>query len=168
MLDDPFSWCVGLILLISALGVLFFHKPVHASLSFLVSLFMLAILYLRLSAEFIAVLQVLVYAGAILVIFMFVIVLFQDAHDQLENFAAKSKVLLIGAAAAFIFGAFVYFVLRLTDFEGFRPAALPEDYGYVEPLGKLLYVDYFLPFEASILLFVIALVGALFLAKKEI
>ena len=68
------QWFVCSLLIISSLGVILLPKPVHASLSFLLSLLLLAALYLELSAHFIAVLQVFVYAGAILVIFMFVII----------------------------------------------------------------------------------------------
>lgn len=157
---------LGAILLLSALGVVLFEKPVHASLSFLLTLLMLATLYLQLSAQFIAVMQVLVYAGAILVIFMFVIILFQDAHFQISKNKAQSlPTLLLAAAMAFVAGIALFGKQLLGFQESHNP--LPEQFGFVEPLGKALYLDFFFPFEAVLLLFLAAVVGALYIAKKS-
>lgn len=160
------QWIIGFILILSSLGVLLARKPVHATLSFLVSLLMLAALYLQLSAHFIAVMQVLVYAGAILVLFMFVIVLFQDAHQQVAKYKPRSAPLFLLLAAT----AFLLTLIFLGDkLIGFSPSTegLPKGYGTVESLGMLLYVDFFFPFEAVIFIFLIALVGALYTGKKE-
>jgi NADH-quinone oxidoreductase subunit J len=156
---------LGILLILSALGVLFARRPVYASLSFLATLLLLAIYYLALSAEFIAVMQVLVYAGAIVVIFMFVIVLFQDAHYLLDRYPSKSsKALLAIACAGFIFAAAV-FIKSLKGFSLTQGEVLPE-FGTVQGIGKALYVDFFFPFEAVILLFLVSVVGALYVAKK--
>ena len=160
------QWILGCILILSSLGVILARKPVHACLSFLLALLMLAALYLQLSAEFVAVMQVLVYAGAILVIFMFVIVLFQDAHEQIGRFPANSMPqLLIGAASVFVL-SLVFLATRLGGITA-SPKGLPEGFGTVQALGQTLYVDFFFPFEAIILLFLVAIVGALYVAKRE-
>lgn len=165
-LAHPLQLILGLVLILASLGVVLFRKPVHAALSFLLTLLALASLYLQLSAEFIAVMQVLVYAGAILVIFMFVIVLFQDAHAQIDKNVAQSlPVLLLSAAVAFVL-ALVFLgqrLLTLTPME--KP--LPHDFGTVQQLGNALYLDFFFPFEAVIVLFLVAAVGAVYTAKKE-
>ena len=166
-LTDTVQLILGAILIFSSLGVILARKPVHASLYFLLTLLALASLYLQLSAQFIAVMQILVYAGAILVIFMFVIILFQDAHQQIAKFEAKSShPLLIVAASAFI----ISLVFLGRQFVGFTAAkeGLPEGFGMVQSLGQLLYVDFFFPFEAVILLFLVALIGALYIGKKGI
>lgn len=156
---------LGLLLILSALGVVLASKPVYSALSFLLTLLLLAVQYLELSADFIAVMQVLVYAGAILVMFMFVIVLFQDAHQQIENFAPKSpKGLLVVAAAAF-FGALLFLGKQLTGLKA--QSAVPADFGSVQTLGKTLYLDFFFPFEAITLLFLVAAVGALYIARRS-
>lgn len=160
-------WVLGAILILSSLGVILLREPVHASLSFLLTLLTLSAFYLQLSAQFISVMQILVYAGAILVIFMFVIVLFQDAHHEIASFKPKSSFLLLISAA----GCFVMALLILAKEFITLPALkkeLPEGYGMVQTLGHALYVDYFFPFEAVILLFLIAIVGALYIGKKEI
>lgn len=168
--EHPVHWITGTLLLLSAIGVLTVHKPVHASLAFLVSLIMLALLYLEMSAEFVAVLQVLVYAGAILVIFMFVIVLFQDVYEQLRNLKPQTNRILIACAGAAIVGTSLFFAGHLADLDTLSPPkeTLPENFGYVKKLGTTLYVDYFIPFETVVLLFILALVGALYLAKKRV
>jgi NADH-quinone oxidoreductase subunit J len=165
LLDNPVQLILGLILILSALGVILAKKPVHASLSFLLTLVTLAALYLQLSAEFIAVMQILVYAGAILVIFMFVIILFQDAHQQIEQYQAKSAPMLLYVSAT-------AFILAL-PFLGYKFAGLnainknlPEGFGTVQTLGKALYVDFFFPFEAVTLLFLVAVIGAFYIGKK--
>lgn len=159
------EWIFGIILILSSLGVVLASKPVHASLSFLVTLMTLALLYLQLSAEFIAILQVLVYAGAILVIFMFVIILFQDAYQQIQNYPARSySPFLYGTAAAFII-TLIFISRKYIDLIPMKKP-LPEGFGTVQALGQLLYIDFFFPFEAVLLLFLIAVVGSFYIAKR--
>ncbi|MBA3816045.1 MAG: NADH-quinone oxidoreductase subunit J [Parachlamydiaceae bacterium] len=160
------QWILGMILVLSSLGVIMVRKPVHACLSFLLTLLSLATLYLQLSAEFIAVIQILVYAGAILVIFMFVIILFQDAHQKIEEEEPKSsKVLLSLAGIAFIlsFGLLARQLMGLVSMN----EKLPADYGTVQAIGKSLYIDFFFPFEAIVMVFLVAIVGALYIGKKS-
>lgn len=157
---------IGLFLIISSLGVISLKKPVHASLSFLLTLLLLATLYVELGAEFIGVMQVLVYAGAILVIFMFVIILFQDAHSQIVKFRAKAnKGLLILASLVFLLAVFFQLLAlrNLTD----KKAILEEGYGTVQALGETLYIDFFFPFEAVVFLFLVAMIGAFYIGKNN-
>jgi NADH-quinone oxidoreductase subunit J len=160
------QWMIGVLLILSAMGVILLRKPIYACLSFLLSLVLIASLYLHLSAEFIAVMQILVYAGAILVIFVFVIVLFQDAHQQMVRFQPKSKPhLLLLAAMTFIF-TFAFFGAHIIPFASFGQN-LPNGFGSVEGLGRAIYLEFFFPFEAIIMLFLTAIVGALYVAKRE-
>jgi NADH-quinone oxidoreductase subunit J len=165
LLANPAQWILGLILIFSSLGVIFAKKPVHASLSFLMTLLALAAFYLELSAQFIAVMQILVYAGAILVIFMFVIVLFQDAHQQISRFLPESSPCLIFIAASGFLLTLIYLGIRLINLPA-STSKLPQNYGSVQSLGKALYIDFFFPFEAVILLFLVAVIGALYVARK--
>ena len=163
--DHPGQLLLGIVSIASALGVILLKKPVHASLSFLLTLLSLASFYLQLDAPFISAIQILIYAGAILVIFMFVIVLFQDAYLQIAEFKAKSSpFLLVSAICLFILTAF-YLVSRLEKLP-FSNTPLPANYGSVQALGETLYVDFFFPFEAVGLLFLIAVVGAHYIGKK--
>lgn len=161
----PAQWILGLVLVLSSLGVILARNPVHASLSFLLTLMALAALYLQLSAQFIAAMQILVYAGAILVIFMFVIVLFQDAHAQLAQFKAKSCTALLALAGLGLGASLILLGSQLIDIPTSQ-GNLPAGFGTVQDLGKALYLDFFFPFEAVILLFLVAVVGALYIGKK--
>lgn len=161
------QWILGLILVFSALGVILMRKPVHACLSFLLTLLTLATLYLQLSAEFIAVIQILVYAGAILVLFIFVMVLFQDAYQKIEEEQPKSSKIMLGIAGIAFIVALLFFAWRLIGLVSTKEA-LPSDFGTVQAIGKSLYVDFFFPFEAVIMLFLIAIIGALYIGKKTI
>lgn len=160
------DYILGAILILSSLGVILLRKPVHASLSFLLTLLALAALYLQLSAEFIAVMQVLVYAGAILVIFMFVIVLFQDAHQQIAKYESHSAPPLLIFAGASLVTTLAFLGHRFVGLTTPRDL-LPEGYGTVQSLGHALYLDFFFPFEAIILMFLVAVVGALHVGKKD-
>lgn len=159
------EWILGCIITLSSIGVITLKKPVHACLSFLLTLLALATLYLGLSAPFIAVMQVLVYAGAILVIFMFVIVLFQDAYLAIEEYQAGSNPLWLACAGiAFIITltALALPLMKLPYPEG----QVPPPYGTVEALGEALYIDFFFPFEAVAVLFLVAIIGAVYIGKK--
>lgn len=163
---DIAQWILGFLLILASFGVILSKKPVYSALSFLATLLLLACLYLQLSAQFIAVMQVLIYAGAILVMFMFVIILFQDAHSQISKFKSQSSsLLLIVAASLFIF-TLVYFGKDLIHLP-LAKENISNTFGSVQNLGIDLYIDFFFPFEAVILLFLIALVGALYTGKKE-
>jgi NADH-quinone oxidoreductase subunit J len=159
------DWILGLVIVLSSLGVILSKKPVHSSLAFLLTLLALASLFLQLAAPFIAVMQVLVYAGAILVIFMFVIVLFQDAYLAIEDFKPNVKALWLTATGIFFIATLTALGIKLSSQQ--PPAStLPEGYGSVQSIGKALYVDFFFPFEAVALLFLVAIVGALYMGKK--
>ena len=160
------QWFLGIILILSSLGVIIAQRPIYASLSFLLSLIALAATYSELSAEFIAVMQILVYAGAILVIFVFVIVLFQDAHLKIGQYKAKSKPELLAIAITIFLAAFIFFARRFINHVPER-APLTEDFGSAQGLGEALYLNFFFPFEAIILLFLVAIIGSLYIAKKD-
>jgi NADH-quinone oxidoreductase subunit J len=166
LLAYSIEWFLGILLITSSLGVILAHKPVHASLFFLLSLMTLALTYLELSAEFIGLMQILVYAGAILVLFMFVIVLFQDAYSQISQFPSNSSFILLFFAGSAITFTMIILGILLNGFKAHN-AALPDGYGSVESLGRFLYVDFFFPFEAVVLLFLIASVGALYIGKRK-
>jgi NADH-quinone oxidoreductase subunit J len=164
--EHPLEWILGTILVLSSIGVILSKKPVHSCLYFLLTLLTLATIYLQLSAQFIGVMQILVYAGAILVIFMYVMVLFQDANEKIMQIKPKSTTaLLVGGGACFLLSLLLFGkdLLHLPS----ESRTLTKGFGTVEALGKALYVDFFFPFEALLLLFLIASIGALYIGKKE-
>ncbi len=159
-LENLSQFLIGLFLIFSSIGVISLRNPVHSSLSFLLTLLLLASLYVQLSAEFIGIIQVLVYAGAILVIFMFVIILFQDAHQKIEKVKAKTpKWLVYSSALAFslAIGLFIFQIFGIK---------VENQTLTVQKLGEALYIDFFFPFEAVTFLFLVAIVGSLYIGKK--
>jgi NADH-quinone oxidoreductase subunit J len=154
------------IMIFAALGMIFARKPVYASLCFLLTLLASSALFFELRAEIIGVLQLLVYGGATLVVFMFVIVLFQDAHHHIQEALPQSKPLLLSVACILFLGSLL---LLGAGFIGFIPeeGELIEGFGQMQTLGKELYTNYFFPFEVVSLVFLVALVGALYVARKD-
>ncbi len=159
------DWILGFIIITSSLGVILAKKPVHSCLSFLMTLLSLAALFLRLNSPFVAVMQVLVYAGAILVIFMFVIVLFQDAYLAIDEYKPKVKPLWLAFSGLSFLVTLSIIGIELTKSP--LPASREaSDFGSVQAIGRALYIDFFFPFEAVGLLFLVAIVGALYIGKK--
>ena len=159
------EYILGFLLIASAVGVLILRQPVHACISFLVTLLSLSGLYFELSGQFIAVMQIIIYAGAILVLFMFVIVLFQDAHQNINTLPAKSPRLFVELSALLFAGTLVYLGKNLISLP-LEKREISPNYGSVESIGRALYIDFFFPFEAVILIFLVAIVGAIYIAKK--
>lgn len=159
-------YLLSFLAILAALSMVFLRRPVHASLSFLCVLLMLSGLYLQLSSDFIALVQVLVYAGAILVTFLFILVIFQGAYGHIALEPPKSAYFLL-------LTAFVAFTVAMAALGSIfikvptAPPQPPEGFSQVQELGKSLYVDFFFPFEAVVLLFLVAAVGALYIARKE-
>lgn len=164
--EHPLELILGTILILSSIGVILAKKPVHSCLYFFLTLLTLATFYLQLSAQFIGVMQILVYAGAILVIFMFVMVLFQDAHEKIMKIEPKSAPVLLASGGICFLLSLLLFGKDLWHIPH-NAKPLSKGFGTVEALGQALYVDFFFPFEALLLLFLIAAIGALYIGKKE-
>ncbi|AKU89669.1 NADH-quinone oxidoreductase subunit J [Vulgatibacter incomptus] len=148
-----------------ALSMILARSPVYAAMSLVLTFFGLAGLYVLLSAELIAALQIIVYAGAIMVLFLFVVMLLNLGEAELEV-PRLTLGAAVGGGVALLFWCFSYVV-----FEGFGaplPAVLPEGFGQVAEVGKLLYTSFILPFEATSVLLLVAIVGAVVVAKAKI
>lgn len=155
-------WFFAVLGISGALGLLFNRDPVYAALSLIVNFFSIAGLYLSLQAEFLAVIQITVYAGAIMVLFLFVIMLLNlDQEQNVTKFDWRR-------GAAFILGlGFVgemLFVLR--GFGNSGPITGPYSYGTTEAIGQALMTTYLFPFEIISVVLLIALVGAILIARK--
>lgn len=159
------QYFLGVLVLLASLGVILCKKPVHSCLSFLLTLLGLAGIYLQLSAPFISAMQILVYAGAILVIFMFVVVLFQDAYLAIRDYKAKTSSFWPAFSAVSLIGVVTFLGLHASSIS-YQNKELTEGYGSIEMLGKAIYIDFFFPFEAVGLLFLVAIVGSLYIGKK--
>jgi NADH-quinone oxidoreductase subunit J len=161
MQDILFYIFAALTLVCGALVILN-RNPVNSAMFLVLSIASLAGLFVLLHAFFLAAVQVLVYAGAVMVLFLFVIMLLDLKEEQ------RRKIKTFGAAAGIVCVCAIGFVMwrAITAFEMPATATLHE--GGAIPLGKILFTGYALPFEILSVLLLVAMVGAILLSKKDI
>lgn len=161
-----FGYFAGVITLLSIL-VVTRKNPVHSVMWMLLMFFHIAGMYLFLNAEFIAAIQVIVYAGAILVLFLFVVLLLNLREELKTN-------RFIGSWPAGLLISGVILLAVLSAFRSFVPGPigqytveLLERETPTKVLGQVLYTEYLFPFEIASLILLIAIIGAIVLAKKK-
>jgi NADH-quinone oxidoreductase subunit J len=154
-------------LVATALGVVFAKSPVYAAMNLVAAFFFMAGIYVLLTAHLIAFMQILVYAGAVMVLFLFVIMLLSlgDEHLGREKRRAMQYVGTLGAAG--LFAVLASAIARVSDTAIGQPDA-PEKFGTVKAVGRVLFTDFLLPFEVTSLLLLVAIVGAVVVAKEKI
>jgi NADH-quinone oxidoreductase subunit J len=158
----------GLVSAVSSVLMITRRNPVIGALFLIVNFAGLAGLYLLLNAQFIAVTQIIVYAGAIMVLFLFVIMLLRPEHEQ--KIMSLKPVLKIFSfvIAGLVFMQLVYVIFFTSPgTTGDRDIDASVQAGTVEAIGRELYTNYVLPFEAAGFLLLAATIGALVLAKKK-
>ena len=161
-----FFYFLAIMAVVSAIFVITRRNPVHAALSLIVTLLSLAGFYLMLYAPFVAGVQIVLYAGGIMVLFLFVIMLVNLEQNIREY--QFNKQWLVGIIAALSLGGLLLFVYqRGHDIFPRDFAALPEAQN-TQQIGIALYGNYMLPFEIASLLLLVAIVGAVVMAKKRI
>lgn len=152
----------GLICVAGAVNLLVQTHPINSALSLVVVMGSLAVEYLLLGAEFVAAVQVIVYAGAIMVLFIFVIMLLNAGAE--ERTKGSTVALLLGVPGVLIGGVLVAWVL--TKHSGTQPVALGGLPGHPKDIAQLLFHDFLLPFEVTSILVLIAIMGAVVLAAR--
>jgi NADH-quinone oxidoreductase subunit J len=158
-------WILAVPLIVSALGVVMARSPVHAAMSLVAAFFLLAGIYVLLTAHLIAFLQILVYAGAIMVLFLFVIMLLSLSDDELGLHRWKAMQFLGVAGGLGLLAVIIRAVQQLGRMN--MPRVAP-DFGTVRAVGRLLFTQYLLPFEVTSVLLLVAIVGAVVVAKARI
>lgn len=161
-----FFYFLSAIALISAILVITRKNPVHSALSLIVTLLSLAGLYLMLYAPFVTGVQIIVYAGGIMVLFLFVIMLVNIERAMKEE--EFNKQWIAGTAASLLLGGLfltVYLKGRAIFPTQFTQAAEQLN---TQEVGMLIFQNYLLPFEIASLLLLVAIVGAVVMAKKRI
>jgi NADH-quinone oxidoreductase subunit J len=148
----------------SALMVVLSPHPVRSVLYLILTFFLISGNYILMNAQFIAVVNISVYAGAIMVLFLFVLMLLNLSKDNEPKSSIKMKI-----AATFAGGALLTVLIAALKDSVILPKTemLENQQGMVENLGQLLFTKYVLPFEMSSILFIAAMVGAVLLAKRE-
>ncbi len=158
-------WFLSVMALFSALMVVTSKNPVYSVLWLILVFFAISGHYILLNAQFLAIVNIIVYAGAIMVLFLFVIMLINVGRDMEPR---KNKWLKLAGA---ISGGILLLVLvaRLKDTEAKQQVAQVNEgnIGLIENLGKTLFNDYVVPFEVASILFLSAMIGAIVIGKKE-
>src|SRR6266496_4787034 len=161
-----FFYMLAATMIIGGVLVITRKNAVHSAMALITTLLAQAALYLMLYAPFVAGVQIILYAGGIMVLFLFVIMLVNIERSQKEE--QFNKQWIVGIAAALALG--VLFVVVYTKGKGLFPttlAQLPET-DNTQSIALLLYRDYMFPFEIASLLLLVAIIGAVVMAKKRI
>jgi NADH-quinone oxidoreductase subunit J len=167
-----FFYLAGIIVLTSIL-VVALRNPVYSALSLLIMFFHVAGLYVTLHAEFVAAVQIIVYAGAILVLYLFVVMLL-NLHREDRYHAQLPVAALLGAV---ILTEVILLMLQRGGAPGSTPGGAPAPpaaappapaVGNTEAIGEVLYSTYVFPFEIASLILLVAMIGAIVLAKRDL
>ncbi len=162
-MDFVTFFALAIPLVVIAIMVIAHPSPVYSALFLVLTLFLLAVYFLFLDAHMVAALQIIVYAGAIMVLFLFVIMLLNLHSDtQPTQRHGLGRAAIIGGV---ILVAELGLLLQRSSSEQ-AESSLPENFGTVEALGSQLFTTYLLPFEITGILLLVAVVGAVVLAKR--
>ncbi len=173
MVETALFTILAVVTVITAILVIVQRNPVASAIYLIITLFSLAGIYLLLNAQFIAVAQVMVYAGAIMMLILFVIMMVNmDKGDEKKitkepwSFGKKMAValLMVILLVELLFGALFY---RMTARVGDYPADAVAAAGNAKTVGTLLYGQYLFPFEIASILLLIGIVGAVVIAKRN-
>lgn len=151
--------------LLSGIMTISVKNPVHSVLYLILTFFTLSAHYLLLNAQFLALVNIIVYAGAIMVLFLFVIMFLNLRQDDIEQ-----KNLLTKVSATIIGGLLLVILVGVASkatMQANQSNEMNSQVGMIENLGKVLFKEYLLPFELVSVLFFVALVGAVMLGKRE-
>ena len=158
-------WILSVVALFSALMVITSKNPMHSVIWLIIVFFAISGHYLLLNAQFLAIVNIIVYAGAIMVLFLYVLML-MDLKKETEP--QKNRWLkLAGAVAGGSLLLVLIAALKKADIANQFAETRTGDIGLIENLGKVLFNDYVVPFEISSILFLSAMVGAVVIGKKE-
>lgn len=153
----------ALMAVVGGVGVVLSRNAVHSALFLLLNFASMALLYLLLGAQFLAMAQILVYAGAIVVLFIFAVMLV--GREVVTDAVAQGRPVLsalVAVLAVLFLGGSTYALVTTSQ----ETPAGAQDYGSVQSVGSMLYTRYLLPFELASVLLLAAMIGAIVLARR--
>ncbi len=159
-------WFLSGLALLSAIMVLVSKNPVHSVLWLIVTFFAISGHYILLNAQFLAIVNIIVYAGAVMVLFLFVIMLMnlEAAIEPKRSVWMKAAGVISGGL---LLAVMISVIRTATDMQGKNAQLTTGDIGLIKNLGNVLFTNYALPFEISSVLFLSAMVGAVVIGKKN-
>ena len=162
---DIFFYIFGGAAALLGILVISLRNPVHSAVALVLNMFSIAALFALQDAHFLAALQVLVYAGAVMVLILFVIMLLNLKDEELgAPRISLTKIAGVATAAVAAFGM----VTAISAFKAAPPATISEDFGTLASVGRMIFSTYLLPFETASILLLAAVLGAVGIAKKKI
>ena len=167
-MESIFFYLVALVAVVSGFLVIRCQSPVNSALGLVNTFFCLAIFYVMLHAPFMAAVQIMVYAGAIMVLILFVIMLLNLGAEARNRYT--KGIVWSSIASLMVLANVIYFIKygRVTGDEGDITAYMVESVGHTELIGTAMFTEFLLPFEIASILLLVAIVGAVVLAKKEV
>jgi NADH-quinone oxidoreductase subunit J len=164
MFEAVVFYLFGAVLLISGLAVITARNPVHGALFLVLAFFTAAALWLLLQAEFLAIALVVVYVGAVMVLFLFVVMMLDINFERVrEGFWRNLPLALI------VGGVMVWEMITILAFRiwGVEPKQLPAGYSNTKDLGRILYTDYAYAFEVAAVILLVAIIAAISLTLRR-
>ena len=163
-----FFYLVALVVVASGLLVILCKSPINSAIGLVNTFFCLAIFYVMLHAPFMAAIQIMVYAGAIMVLILFVIMLLNLGAAARKRYT--QGIVWSALASLMVLVNVVFFLKRgrVTGAEGDITAFTVESVGHTELIGRTMFTEFLLPFEIASILLLVAIIGAVVLAKKEV
>lgn len=163
-----FFYLVALVALVSGFLVIRCQSPVNSGLALVNTFFCLAIFYVMLSAPFMAAIQIMVYAGAIMVLILFVIMLLNLGTEVRQRYMRGVVWSSLASLLMLLVAVFVVKRGRVTGAIGDITEYTIQSFGHTELIGMTMFTEFLLPFEIASILLLVAVVGALVLAKKNV
>lgn len=156
---------LGVVTIATAFLTIFSRNPIHSAIYLVICFFSIAGHYLLLNAQFLAIVHVIVYSGAIMILFLFTVMLM---NLNKENEVYKPRVTRLGAIVLFCLMCLILIAIFINS----KPivgeyVTTGEDYQSIKVLGKVLLNEYMVPFEFASILLLVAMIGAVLLSKKE-
>ncbi len=170
MFEAGLFYFFALVTVVAGVSVITQRNPINSAISLVASFFGLAAIYAMMGAHFVAVIQLLVYAGAIMVLFIFVIMVL-NVRDEggIELFKIGRRGILGVSVGLLLGGGVLIAAGAVGGAELLAPGRAPADFGSIEAIGTALFDGrYLLPFEVISILLTVAVVGAVVLAKREL
>lgn len=164
-MDQIIFWVAAIVAVFAALRVVLVRNAIVSVLHLIVTLVALAVIFLQLNAEFVAALQVIIYGGAIMVLFLFIVMMLNLRKDEFGDDPLPGVRFLGGVAFATLL---VQLIVMFTGArEGTRAARVAGDFGSIQSVGHHLFSDYLLPFELTSILLLAAVIAAVVVAKRH-
>jgi NADH-quinone oxidoreductase subunit J len=162
---DIVFYVLAAILLFSGIRVITTRNPVHAALFLVLAFFTAAGIWLLLEAEFLAITLILVYVGAVMVLFLFVVMMLDINLDKLRE--GFWEYLPMAGLIGVLMVVEMTMVLAEKNLRPMQAVELPANYSNTAALGKVLYTDYLLPFELAAVVLLVAMIAAIVLTLRE-